>query len=1201
MLGNGLDDDGDGFPDDVHGWDFSTCSQSALSNAVCGSPNVFAGGPGSTIDSHGTHVAGIIGARGDNGIGVTGIDWQVSILPVKVLGPDGGSVSNIIRGYNYVRTLREHGVNVRVTNNSYGGNVRSQAAYDAISSLNDAGILVVAAAGNESRDNFAFPRYPSDYELPNVISVASSDGNDALSVFSNFGSRTVTMAAPGSMILSTVPNADYLFFNGTSMAAPFVAGAAALVLSVRPDLRVENLRGVLAFSGDMLPSLQDKTTTGRRLNVAAALTAAQKSDSTAPSPASNLQLTVQSGRSVTLQWVAPGDDGAMGTAADYDFFFTRADGTRLPLPTTLAPSVAGTQESATLTVPYQNFSGTVELRAYDNAGNFSTASVPVQLPQGADTDPYNVTETAAESLTTGGTPLGVVGDDVFKEFVTLPFAFNFFGVDRTSVAVSSNGALYFSPIPRKDIYSTNGEDAGGSAEGLRGQAMIAGLWDDLRTDRGGNVYMVQPDPSRVVFRWEAVTFDTPLPDGTTRGEHPVNFEIELRNDGVIVTRYGANQSALANTNLFPVVGISAGEPDPYVVTSHTSESALKSLTNAPTVTLTPRASASPRATISGQVKGSCCTGFIDLSNIAVTLSGSRNATTTTDYSGFYQFKKLPIGGSYTVMPSKSNLTFTPPSATFNNLNQNQTGDFSAEHLRYAISGQVTDVSSKGLPNVTVGYGGSNSGTTQTDANGFYSITGFEGQTYTISASSLVYMFTPQSITFHDLAGNQTVNFTANPLYNIRGRVTNASGKGISGISLNASGQMFRSATTDANGDYVLNQLTGGANYTVTLQSSDYFFSPPSQTYTPLASDQTADFTAFHAYTIEGRVLDSDGNALGGVMISLNGPQSATAASNPPGGYYQFYGLPEGGTYTVTPVVPGFTATPASRTFSNLSASSFTASFVLTAANPIDTSQFFIHQHYIDFLNREPDASGLNFWMQNINNCNGAGCSEAKRVDTSAAFYLSIEFQQTGYLIERIYKSAYGDGNGTAIVNGAHFQLPVPIVRFAEFLPDTQKIGQGVVVGQAGWEQQLENNKQAFTTEFVQRSRFTIGLPTSMTPAEFVDKLFTNAGVMPSASERAGAISEFGSATTSVDPAGRARALRRVAENSTLIQQEFNRAFVLMQYFGYLRRNPNEAPDADYTGFNFWLSKLNQFNGNFVNAEMVKAFITSTEYRSRFGP
>ena len=123
----------------------------------------------------------------------------------------------------------------------------------------------------------------------------------------------------------------------------------------------------------------------------------------------------------------------------------------------------------------------------------------------------------------------------------------------------------------------------------------------------------------------------------------------------------------------------------------------------------------------------------------------------------------------------------------------------------------------------------------------------------------------------------------------------------------------------------------------------------------------------------------------------------------------------------------------------------------------------------------------------------------------------------------------------------------------------------------------------------------------MSPAQFVDTLYTTAGVTPLATERTAAINEFGSATTTADTAARVRVLRRVAENSSLAQQEFNKAFVLMQYFGYLRRNPNEAPDTDFTGYNFWLNKLNQFNGNFINAEMVKSFLDSGEYRQRFGP
>jgi len=262
-------------------------------------------------------------------------------------------------------------------------------------------------------------------------------------------------------------------------------------------------------------------------------------------------------------------------------------------------------------------------------------------------------------------------------------------------------------------------------------------------------------------------------------------------------------------------------------------------------------------------------------------------------------------------------------------------------------------------------------------------------------------------------------------------------------------------------------------------------------------------------------------------------------------------------------------------------------------DPIDDAQFFVTQHYRDFLNRTPDPAGLAFWTNEITSCGtDQGCIEAKRINVSAAFFLSIEFQQTGYLVYRIYKSSYGDISGT----------PVPL-RLSEFLPDTQEIGLGVVVNQLGWEQVLENNKQAFTSEFVQRSRFTTAFPTSMTPTEFVDKLFANGEMTPATAERTDAINEFGSANTSIDVAARARVLRRVAESSMLAQQEFNRAFVLMQYFGYLRRNPNDPPEAtlDFQGYNFWLNKLNSFNGNFIDAEMVKSFLVSTEYRQRFGP
>jgi hypothetical protein len=288
------------------------------------------------------------------------------------------------------------------------------------------------------------------------------------------------------------------------------------------------------------------------------------------------------------------------------------------------------------------------------------------------------------------------------------------------------------------------------------------------------------------------------------------------------------------------------------------------------------------------------------------------------------------------------------------------------------------------------------------------------------------------------------------------------------------------------------------------------------------------------------------------------------------------------------------------TISTTDASGNTTIKTVTVAVPHDQGNGFVCQHYRDFLSREPDQSGLDFWTNEVTSCGSdQRCIELRQINVSAAFYLSIEFRETGYLVERLYKTAYGDAIGNSTLGGAH-QLAVPIVRFEEFVPDTQKIGQDLVVGRGGWERQLEANKQAFATEFVQRSRFTSTYDTSLTPTQFVNRLFANAGVTPSQADLAAAVGEFGAATNTSDVAARGRSLLDVAENSIFVQQEANRAFVLMQYFGYLRRNPNSQNDTDYTGYDFWLTKLNQFNGNFINADMVKAFITSTEYQQRSG-
>jgi hypothetical protein len=269
------------------------------------------------------------------------------------------------------------------------------------------------------------------------------------------------------------------------------------------------------------------------------------------------------------------------------------------------------------------------------------------------------------------------------------------------------------------------------------------------------------------------------------------------------------------------------------------------------------------------------------------------------------------------------------------------------------------------------------------------------------------------------------------------------------------------------------------------------------------------------------------------------------------------------------------------------------------ANLIDNPQFFVAQHYRDFLSREPDAGGLDFWTREITSCGAdAQCRALKRVNVSAAFFLSIEFKETGYFVHRMYKAAFGDAVGQATVNGVLTNIPVPVVRLNEFFPDTQRIGRGVVVGVGNWPAQLEANKNAFALEFVSRPEFAARYPQGMSPTQFVDTLNANAGGVLSADERAQLIGEL---SASNNNAGRASVLRKVAEDADLFNAELNKAFVLMQYFGYMRRNPNDPPDTNHSGYNFWLTKLNDNNGNFVQAQMVEAFITSFEYRERFGP
>ena len=223
-------------------------------------------------NGHGTHCAGIIGAEGDNSDGIAGVNWMVEIMPLKFLSRNGsGTTKDAIECINYVVARKKAGVNVRIISASWGSTAQSRALGDAIKRAGEEGILFVAAAGNSSTDNDRQPHYPSNYQHPNVVSVAALTRLDVLARFSNYGAKTVHIAAPGAEIMSTWPQNEYEEHSGTSMATPVVSGVAALILSVNPDLSVTQLRQRLLESVDKLPALDGKVSSGGRVNAARAV------------------------------------------------------------------------------------------------------------------------------------------------------------------------------------------------------------------------------------------------------------------------------------------------------------------------------------------------------------------------------------------------------------------------------------------------------------------------------------------------------------------------------------------------------------------------------------------------------------------------------------------------------------------------------------------------------------------------------------------------------------------------------------------------------------------------------------------------------------------------------------------------------------------------------------------------------------------
>ncbi len=577
IAGNGIDDDGNGYIDDVHGYDFINDDADP-----------------SDDHGHGSHVAGIIAARGDNASGVTGVAWRGRIMSLKFLGSTGsGPMSDAIEAILYATRM-----GARIVNHSWGGTGYSQALLLAFRASGQAGVTSVVAAGNSGVDLEVQPAFPAAFLDPAMVKVAATDAFDRLADFSNHGAVSVEIGAPGTAILSLAPSGQYAVLSGTSMASPLVAGALALLLAKEPALDPIALRQRLLASALPLASLQGRTVSGGRLDLVRLLSTPEDEP---PGAIADFALAQVGSHAAWLTWTATGDDGAIGSADRYLLRIATGpvdsvafeDMTPVPAPD---PLPSGSLERVRIGGLASETHYWVALRAMDDQGSAGPRTVPVEFttqpPPRAQLDRVLVesdlaageserhvvllsnpspgtlewsflnprlTTTGAGPVAAGGyevaglgqgaptrfgwvtrgsgaSTVALEGDEGISAPLALPFAFPYFGGEYRSLRISSNGFLTFlgeDPAPQPTALPSP----------LAPRATIAPFWADL--DPGPSIRRVwmQSDPLRVVITWQ----ETRL----FGDAEPLTFQVWLMRTGEVRFQY----LALSGRGAFATAGL----------------------------------------------------------------------------------------------------------------------------------------------------------------------------------------------------------------------------------------------------------------------------------------------------------------------------------------------------------------------------------------------------------------------------------------------------------------------------------------------------------------------------------------------------------------------------------------------------------------------------------------------------------------------